>query len=180
MVWGAFHVSLSSGLPFTSCDRSKTVYIVHLVSFFFLRFHPGSGDSRGKGIVGVVCPVLMLSLKFLSGDPMQWKYQAWSRAWVRPGKWSMGRSLEALWKVFGKCSELEDLKQVTLGIQSSQSQVHIFTGLDCPRWFSASLASAQRCSCWGSFWCGLFLLLIRICGIGSSLRCMKLQAICKV
>ncbi|CAK9078160.1 unnamed protein product [Durusdinium trenchii] len=29
----------------------------------------------GQGIVGVVCPVLMLSLKFLSGDPMQWKYQ---------------------------------------------------------------------------------------------------------
>lgn len=91
-----------------------------------------------------------------------------------------GSSLEGLWKVFGKCSELEDLKQVTLGIQSSQSQVHIFTGLDCPRWFSASLASAQRCSCWGSFWYGLFLLLIRICGLGSSLRCMKLQAICKV
>ena len=40
------------------------------------------GDPRlmgaimaGQGIVGVVCPILMLSLKFLSGDPMQWKYQ---------------------------------------------------------------------------------------------------------
>eukprot|EP00438_Fugacium_kawagutii_P005753 Skav227241 [mRNA] locus=scaffold2789:162018:164840:+ [translate_table: standard] len=29
----------------------------------------------GQGIVGVVCPVLMLSLKFLSGDPMRWKYE---------------------------------------------------------------------------------------------------------
>ncbi|CAE7361658.1 ENT3, partial [Symbiodinium microadriaticum] len=29
----------------------------------------------GQGIVGVVPPILMLSLKFLSGDPMKWKYE---------------------------------------------------------------------------------------------------------
>ncbi|CAE7227718.1 ENT3 [Symbiodinium natans] len=29
----------------------------------------------GQGIVGVLCPILMLSLKFISGDPMKWKYQ---------------------------------------------------------------------------------------------------------
>jgi len=29
--------------------------------------------SSGQGVVGVICPILMLSLKFLSGDPMEWK-----------------------------------------------------------------------------------------------------------
>lgn len=33
-----------------------------------------AGIMTGQGIVGVLCPVLMLSLKFLSGDPMKWKY----------------------------------------------------------------------------------------------------------
>ena len=33
-------------------------------------------EKTAEGIVGVVPPILMLSLKFLSGDPMKWKYEA--------------------------------------------------------------------------------------------------------
>lgn len=29
----------------------------------------------GQGVVGVLCPILMLGLKFASGDPMKWKYE---------------------------------------------------------------------------------------------------------
>ena len=35
-------------------------------------------EKTAEGIVGVVPPILMLSLKFLSGDPMKWKYEAGS------------------------------------------------------------------------------------------------------
>ena len=31
-----------------------------------------------EGIVGVVPPILLISLKFLSGDPLKWKYEAGS------------------------------------------------------------------------------------------------------
>ena len=33
-----------------------------------------------EGIVGVVPPILLISLKFLSGDPLKWKYEAGSFA----------------------------------------------------------------------------------------------------
>ncbi|CAJ1431142.1 unnamed protein product [Effrenium voratum] len=33
------------------------------------------GIMAGQGIVGVISPILLIGLKFLSGDPMLWKYQ---------------------------------------------------------------------------------------------------------
>eukprot|EP00490_Sorites_sp_Unknown_P012485 CAMPEP_0114688832 /NCGR_PEP_ID=MMETSP0191-20121206/63893_1 /TAXON_ID=126664 /ORGANISM="Sorites sp." /LENGTH=416 /DNA_ID=CAMNT_0001976751 /DNA_START=32 /DNA_END=1284 /DNA_ORIENTATION=- len=61
------------------CSAGPCRELLHIID---LGLAGSMGDPKlmgaimaGQGIVGVVCPVLMLSLKFLSGDPMQWKYQ---------------------------------------------------------------------------------------------------------
>ena len=108
MVWGAFHVSLSSGLPFTSCDRSKTVYIVHLVSLFFLAFPPREwvilvGKELSAWFVQCWCSPSSSCLETLcSGN-------------IRPGR-GHGCGLasgpwEGLWKLFGRSLEsVQNLK----------------------------------------------------------------------
>lgn len=68
---------------FSVCTSHKQLQ--HFLLDFWLKYVKSymiCDRSVWRGIVGVVCPILMLSLKFLSGDPMQWKYQA---GWRREG-----------------------------------------------------------------------------------------------